>query len=80
MALEVTTEDEDGVKSSVPVTMVDSRRRHEIESLPTGDEVPVLGRERRRVFDTGAGTASRTEVGADALVRPTQRARQPKSL
>ncbi len=80
VALEVTTEDDDGLKSSVPVTMVDPRRRNEIESLSTGDEVTVIGRVRRRFFRTGAGTASRTEVVADDLVRPTQRARLHKSL
>jgi single-strand DNA-binding protein len=80
VALEVTTEDPDGSKCSVPVTMVDPRRPQDIDALTTGDEVAVIGHVRRRFFRTGSGTASRTEVVADELIRPTQRARLQKSL
>jgi len=80
VALEVTTEDSDGSKSSVPITMVDPRRPQEIEVLATGDEVAVIGIVRRRFFRTGSGTASRTEVVAEDVIRPSQRARLRKSL
>ncbi|MEY4361417.1 MAG: hypothetical protein RL391_723 [Actinomycetota bacterium] len=80
VALEVTTEHSDGSKYSVPVTMVDPRRPQDIEVLTTGDEVAAIGHVRRRFFRTGSGTASRTEVVADELIRPSQRARLQKSL
>jgi single-strand DNA-binding protein len=50
-----------------------------VERLDTGDDVVVLGRVRRRFFRTGAGTASRVEIEADAVV-PARDGRRVRAL
>ena len=49
-------------------------------ALAEGDEVVVVGRVRQRFFRTGAGTQSRTEVVADAVVNARQAKRSRTAL
>ena len=67
----VTTRPEEGPAESVPVSWLKPPAR--VRALPAETEVVVLGRVRRRFFQTGGGTMSRTEVTAEAVVAATQR-------
>lgn len=69
---EVTTRDEGTPARSVPVAWFDAPDR--VVELPAGTEVAVHGAIRRRFFRTPAGTGSRTEVVASAVVPTRQRA------
>ncbi|MGI9608200.1 MAG: hypothetical protein ACR2P0_18860 [Acidimicrobiales bacterium] len=68
---EVTTR-VDGVAKSVPVQWDDGSVR--VRKFSSGDEVVVLGSIRRRFFRAGAATASRTDVVAEEVAKPTQKA------
>ncbi len=61
----------DGVKLSVPVQWHDPPK-HALK-YGEGDEVVVLGSVRRRFFQVGGATATRTEVVANQAARPTAR-------
>lgn len=73
VAYEVTVRPKDHKAESVPVVWLDAPPR--AAALDPGAEVVVVGRVRRRFFRTPAGTASRTEVVADAVVPARQRKR-----
>ena len=49
-------------------------------ALGEGDEVVVVGRVRQRFFRAGAGTQSRTEVVADAVINARQAKRSRAAL
>jgi len=70
-ALEVTVRTDEGT-DTVPVSWFDPPAAA-AASLDTGAEVVVTGRVRRRFFQAGGATQSRTEVVADAVV-PARRA------
>ena len=74
---EVTTVTPKG-KKSVPVQWDEPSRR--VLALDVGDEVVVMGSIRRRFFQTGGMTASRTEVLATAMAKPTQKVALAKLL
>ena len=63
---------------SVPVVWRDPPAS--AESLDTDDDVVVVGRVRRRFFRSGGATQSRTEVEADVVLRPRQRARVQRAV
>lgn len=63
---------------SVPVVWRDPPAS--AEGFDTDDEVVVVGRIRRRFFRTGGVTQSRTEVEADVVLRPRQRARVQRAV
>lgn len=71
MNWEVTTLTDAG-KRSVPVQWDDPSTA--VQKVEAGDEVVVLGTIRRRFFRAGGATASRTEVVASQMAKPTQRA------
>jgi single-strand DNA-binding protein len=73
VALEVTVRPPEGPAESVPVAWFEAPAR--AAKLRKGAEVVVSGRVRRRFFKIPSGTASRTEVVAEAVVPVTQRAR-----
>jgi single-strand DNA-binding protein len=73
VSYEVTVREPDQPTDSVPVTWLDPPAR--ALDLAAGTEVLVVGRVRRRFFRTSAGTGSRTEVVATAVVPTRQRAR-----
>ena len=58
---------------SVPVVWRDPPAS--AESLDADDDVVVVGRVRRRFFRAAGVTQSRTEVEADVVLRPRQKAR-----
>lgn len=66
VAYEVTVRIEGQPTDSVPVSWLDPPAR--ASALEAGAAVVVTGRVRRRFFRTPSGTASRTEVVADAVV------------
>ncbi len=66
VAYEVTVRSEGRPTESVPVVWFDAPAR--ATELEQGTEVVVTGRVRRRFFRTPAGTGSRTEVVAEAVV------------
>jgi single-strand DNA-binding protein len=61
---EVTTRDGDGRADSVPVVWPGAPARGELDA---GVAVVVVGRVRRRYFQAGGATASRTEVVAESV-------------
>lgn len=63
---------------SVPVVWRDPPAS--VEGLDTDDAVVVVGRVRRRFFRSGGVTQSRTEVEADIVLRPRQRARLQRAV
>ena len=63
---------------SVPVIWRDPPAS--VESFDTDDDVVVVGRVRRRFFRSGGATQSRTEVEADVVLRPRQRARVQRAV
>ena len=73
-----TREVEGEAADSVPVVWRDPPAS--IESLDTDDDVVVVGRVRRRFFRSGGMTQSRTEVEADVVLRPRQRARVERAI
>lgn len=73
VAYEVTVRSEGQPTDSVPVSWLDAPARASV--LEAGAVVVVTGRVRRRFFRTPSGTASRTEVVADAVVLARQRKR-----
>lgn len=79
-SLDVTAgRDRDGEPAdSVPVVWRDPPSS--VESLDTDDDVVVVGRVRRRFFRAAGVTQSRTEVEADVVLRPRQRARVQRAL
>jgi len=78
VAFEVTIRDHDVPTESVPVVWFNPPAR--ALKLSDGAEVVVRGRVRRRFFRTGAGTGSRTEVVASAVIPATQRAKVRQAL
>jgi single-strand DNA-binding protein len=73
VAYEVTVRAEDQPAESVPVVWLEPPAR--AAELDTGELVVVVGRVRRRFFRTPAGTGSRTEVVAEAVVPARHRTR-----
>jgi len=69
----VTVRQPDRPTASVPVAWFDPPER--ALGLAAGTEVLVTGSVRRRFFRTPAGTGSRTEVIAQALLPTSQRKR-----
>lgn len=64
----------EGKRTSVPVTVWDPPAW--IETLDTGDPVLVVGRVRRRFFQTSAGgSGAKTEVEAESVARARDRRR-----
>lgn len=63
---------------TVPVVWLDAPAR--ATELAVDDEVVVVGRVRRRFFQSGGGTQSRTEVVADAVVAARQAKRARAAL
>ncbi len=70
---DVTVREPDQPTASVPVVWFNAPAR--ALRLTTGTQVLVTGRVRRRFFQTGAGTASRTEVVAQQVVPVSQKVR-----
>lgn len=66
VAYEVTVRTEGQPTDSVPVAWLSAPAR--AGAMEKGDAVVVTGRVRRRFFRTPTGTASRTEVVADAVL------------
>ena len=77
MNWELTTQTEAG-KRSVPVQWDDPSGP--VLRYGEGDEVVVFGQIRRRFFQAGGATASRTEVVAAAAAKPSQKAAVAKLL
>lgn len=73
VAYEVTVRADAQPTESVPVVWFSAPAK--AAELPAGAEVVVAGRVRRRFFRTPAGTASRTEVVAESVVRSSQNKR-----
>jgi single-strand DNA-binding protein len=69
-SFEVTTRDDEGAASSVPVSWFDPASPPE---WGPGDEVVVRGAVRRRFFRAAGGTQSRTEVVAEVVLAATDR-------
>ena len=69
--LQVTVRPETGPTTSVPVAW--AKPPAWLDRAVAGDAIVAVGPVRRRYFRTGAGTASRTEVAADAVARATDR-------
>ncbi|MEZ5178919.1 MAG: hypothetical protein R2746_11790 [Acidimicrobiales bacterium] len=69
---EVTVRGQDQPAESVPVAWINPPARR---GAPPGEVVVVVGRVRRRFFRTPAGTGSRTEVLAEAVIPARQRKR-----
>lgn len=70
LELQVTTRTAEATET-VPVSW--SSPRSGAVDWPAGTEVIVVGRVRRRFFRAGGATASRTEVVAAEVLRPSQR-------
>jgi len=66
----VTIPSDPGRAESVPVVWYDAPAS--AEDLDVDERVVVVGRVRRRFFNAGGSTQSRTEVVADAVVRARQ--------
>ncbi|HEU5150179.1 MAG TPA: hypothetical protein VFU19_06750 [Iamia sp.] len=73
VTFEVTTRPPGGPAETVPVAWPNAPLR--IATLPSGAEVVVAGRVRRRFFKAGGVTASRTEVLAVAVLPATHQKR-----
>ncbi|HEY9557733.1 MAG TPA: single-stranded DNA-binding protein [Acidimicrobiales bacterium] len=71
LALELSVRPEGGPAESVPVAWFDAPPA--ALEWPSGHELLVVGRVRRRFFRAGGATQSRTEVVASTVV-PTRRA------
>ena len=71
--LHLTARVDDEAAISVPVVVWDPKPA--VTDLDVGDEVVVLGRVRRRFYQSGGGTASRTEVEALSVVPAGNRRR-----
>ncbi len=67
-----------GAKKSVPVQWDDPPKN--ALKIGEGDEVVLLGTIRRRFFQAGGATASRTEVVASKVAKPSQRVGVSKLL
>jgi single-strand DNA-binding protein len=78
VAYEVTVRTVGQPTDSVPVAWVSAPAR--ATAMHRGDEVVVTGRVRRRFFRTPGGTASRTEVVADAVLPASQSKRVARLL
>ena len=78
VAYEVTVRSEGRPTESVPVVWFEAPAR--AVELAAGAEVLVTGRVRRRFYRTPTGTASRTEVVANAVVPVRQRKRAGAAL
>lgn len=63
---EVTTTGSSGERCTVPVVWFDPSRP---PAVARGDAVTVVGRVRRRFFQAGGATASRTEIEARVVAR-----------
>jgi single-strand DNA-binding protein len=72
VALELTVRHADAPADTVPVAWFDPADR--AAGWSAGEELVVVGRVRRRFFRAGAGTGSRTEVLASAVIPGRQRA------
>lgn len=79
LALEVTIPGGDD-RPSESVNVVWPGAPAKADQLDTSDEVLVVGRVRRRFFQAGGATASRTEVVAEQVVRPHQTKTVDKAL
>jgi single-stranded DNA-binding protein len=66
VSYDVTTRLDDGKAASAPVAWFAAPAA--ARELDAGDEVVVVGHVHRRFFRTPAGTQSRTEVVADAVI------------
>jgi single-strand DNA-binding protein len=77
VAFEVSVARDEGPAESVPVVWFEAPAA--AATLDTGREVVVVGRVRRRFFQAGGGTASRTEVVADQVV-PANQAKRANAL
>lgn len=67
VSIELTVRRSEGERAdSVPVVLFEAPAS--VAALDVDDEVVVVGKVRRRFFRTPAGTQSRTEVVADAVV------------
>ena len=71
--LHLTARVENEAAISVPVVVWDPKPA--ITELDVGDEVVVLGRVRRRFYQSGGGTAAQTEVEAHSVVPASNRRR-----
>jgi single-strand DNA-binding protein len=71
--LQVTTRHGEEAAISVPVVAWDPPGS--VSEFDVGDEVVAVGRVRRRFFRTGAGTGSRVEIEAEAVVPARDRRR-----
>jgi single-strand DNA-binding protein len=78
LRLEVTVRTDDPRPDSVPVTWFGPAG--EASGWPTGHEVVVVGRVRRRWFQAGGGRASRTEVVATTVVPAGRRSAVGKAV
>ena len=76
VAYEVTVPRESGRAESVPVVWFDAPAA--AGALDVDEKVVVVGRVRRRFFQAGGSTQSRTEVVADAVV-PTRQAKRAQA-
>ena len=76
-SFEVTTRDEEGAASSVPVSWFDPAAPPE---WGPGDEVVVRGAVRRRFFRSAGGTQSRTEVVADVVLSANDRRKVARAI
>ena len=73
---EVTIPRETGRAETVPVVWIDAPAS--AESYDLDEKVVVVGRVRRRFFQSGGRTQSKTEVVADAVV-PTRQAKRARA-
>lgn len=73
LGLEVTVRREDRPAETVPVAWTNPPAW--AQRLAAADELIVVGRVRRRFFQAGGSTQSRTEVVVEGAARPSQRAK-----
>lgn len=78
VAYEVTVREDGHATDSVPVAWLSAPAR--AVTMKKGDAVVVTGRVRRRFFRTPTGTASRTEVVADAVLPAAQAKRAARLM
>ncbi len=78
VAFDVSVRPPVGKSETVPVVWMDAPAA--AGDLDVDDEVVVVGRVRRRFFRTGAGTQSRTEVMAEAVVPSRHAKRAERAL
>jgi single-strand DNA-binding protein len=76
-SFEITTRDDEGAASSVPVSWFDPPAP---PGWASGDDVVVRGVVRRRFFRSGGGTQSRTEVVAELVVSARDRRKVARAL